>query len=49
MNKRIGSMQTGKVSASKSRTALSQTVMPHCKKPTLGQAHLVFAETQSQR
>ena len=23
--------------------------MPHCKKPTLGQALLVFADTQSQR
>jgi hypothetical protein len=32
MNKRIGSMQTGKVSASKSRTALSQTVVRHYKK-----------------
>jgi hypothetical protein len=26
-------MQTGKVSASKSRTALSQTVVPHLRKP----------------
>ena len=33
MNKRIGSAQTGIVSASESRTALSQTVVPHAKKP----------------
>ena len=32
MNKRIGSAQTGKVSASKSRTALSQTVTCKLKK-----------------
>jgi len=34
MNKRIGSAQTGKVGASKSRTALSHTVGGHVKKIT---------------
>lgn len=32
MNKRIGSVQTGKVGASKSRTALSSTVLYNDKK-----------------